>query len=158
MSRNRSFIPKASIFCAACVDFEYKYEFVAIEDSDLMSIAKGLDIDEDSAKKHADSGKKFLENQDHRITYGASAKTLTNLLMKCNAPEIIEFLSIDVEGNELSVLKGLDFNLYKPLWLLIEVHNSKQIEIYNFLKIKKYKEEVILTENDLYKEVLFKKI
>ena len=33
-----------------------------------------------------------------------------------------------------------------------------QIEIYNFLKIKNYKEEIILTENDLYKEILFKKI
>ena len=155
---NRSFFPKASIYCAACVDFEYKKDFVAIEDSDLMSIAKDLDIDNDLVKKHADCGKQFLENKEYRITYGALAKTLTDLLKECNSPKNIDFLSIDVEGNELSVLKGLDFNLYNPLRILLEVHNCKRIEIYDFLKQKSYKEEIILNKNDFYKEILFKKV
>lgn len=39
--------------------------------------------------------------------------TLTDLLDHNNAPEFIEYLSIDTEGSELEVLKGIDFNKYK---------------------------------------------
>ncbi len=39
--------------------------------------------------------------------------TLTDLLDQYKAPEFIEYLSIDTEGSELEVLKGIDFNKYK---------------------------------------------
>ncbi len=64
----------------------------------------------------------------------------------------IDFLSIDVEGNELNVLKGLNFERYKPIIISIEFikpdikefyqHNIKDIEksnIYKFMISKKYK-------------------
>ena len=64
----------------------------------------------------------------------------------------IDFLSIDVEGNELNVLKGLNFKKYRPKIILIEFikpdikefyqHNIKDIEkskIYKFMISKKYK-------------------
>ena len=64
----------------------------------------------------------------------------------------IDFLSIDVEGNELNVLKGLNFKKYRPIIISIEFikphikefyqHNIKDIEksnIYKFMIRKKYK-------------------
>ena len=64
----------------------------------------------------------------------------------------IDFLSIDVEGNELNVLKGLNFKKYRPKIISIEFikpnikefyqHNIKDIEksnIYKFMIRKKYK-------------------
>ena len=64
----------------------------------------------------------------------------------------IDFLSIDVEGNELNVLKGLNFKKYRPKIISIEFikpnikefyqHNIKDIEksnIYKFMISKKYK-------------------
>ena len=64
----------------------------------------------------------------------------------------IDFLSIDVEGNELNVLRGLNFKKYRPKIILIEFikpeikefyqHNIKDIEksnIYKFMISKKYK-------------------
>ena len=64
----------------------------------------------------------------------------------------IDFLSIDVEGNELNVLKGLNFKKYRPIIISIEFikphvkefyqHNIKDIEksnIYKFMISKKYK-------------------
>lgn len=154
---NRSFFPKAYIFCAACVDYKFKNKFILMEDSDLMSIAKGLDIDNKLVNKHADSGKIFLENEEHRISYGANAKTLTSLLKDCNAPSKIDFLSIDVEGNELSVLNGLNFNSFRPLWILVEVRPENEIEIKNLLRTHNYNEEIILSDNKSYKDILFKK-
>ena len=64
----------------------------------------------------------------------------------------IDFLSIDVEGNELNVLKGLNFKKYRPKIISIEFikpnikefyqNNIKDIEksnIYKFMLNKKYK-------------------
>jgi FkbM family methyltransferase len=38
--------------------------------------------------------------------------TLSDLLKKYNAPQFIEYLSLDTEGSELQILKSVDFNEY----------------------------------------------
>lgn len=51
----------------------------------------------------------------------------------------IDFLSVDVEGTELDVLKGFDFDKYKPRLLIIESNRkSDKIKIDNFLFKKEY--------------------
>ena len=47
------------------------------------------------------------------------ATTLDSLLKKHNISKI-NFLSLDVEGYEISVLNGLDLNVYRPTYCLIE--------------------------------------
>tara|TARA_B100000900_G_C20574938_1_gene714926 strand:- start:933 stop:1682 length:750 start_codon:yes stop_codon:yes gene_type:complete len=79
--------------------------------------------------------------------------TLDNIIKrsKLNIKEI-DFLTIDVEGNELNVLKGLNFYKYKPKVIVIELINKKtnffyeqKIEtiqksrIYKYITKKKYK-------------------
>ena len=58
--------------------------------------------------------------------------TLNNIIKnsKFNSKNI-DFLSIDVEGNELKVLKGLNFKKYKPKVVMIEFINPKSKEFYN---------------------------
>ena len=64
----------------------------------------------------------------------------------------INYLSIDVEGHELSVLNGFDLNKYKPELIIIEfidvnikeyylnkVDNIMSSDIYNFMKKHDYK-------------------
>ena len=46
--------------------------------------------------------------------------TLTRLLEQNNAPSDIDFLSIDVEGMDLMVLRGLDLNRYHPKLIAVE--------------------------------------
>jgi FkbM family methyltransferase len=59
--------------------------------------------------------------------------------------EKIDFMSIDVEGFDLSVLKSNNWEKFKPLVILIEILNIESIidiqshEIYNFLITKRYK-------------------
>ena len=48
-------------------------------------------------------------------------RTLTEILDTSKAPSKFELLSIDVEGVDLQVLKGLDFNKYQPEFICIEV-------------------------------------
>ena len=66
--------------------------------------------------------------------------TLTEILDKANAPNIIEFLSLDTEGTELDILKGIDWNKYRFLYMCIE-HNyeePRRTEVRKFLESKGY--------------------
>ena len=51
---------------------------------------------------------------------------LTDLLEEFESPNCIDFLSIDTEGNELDILKGLDFNLYKFHYIAVEVSRNQE--------------------------------
>ena len=75
-----------------------------------------------------------------------SVNTL-NFFIKKNYKKLkkIDFLNIDVEGSERSVLRSLDFNRYKPQLICIEIHNTKNLNdlksnsIYKYLINKGYK-------------------
>lgn len=151
--RNRSFANIPAIKCAACVPFGYVDKFVEIEEANLMSVAKGLNVSNEDATSHADIGKQFLADSRLRYQYGAIARTLTSLLDEVKAPNFIDLLSLDVEGNELAVLQGLDFNSYKPKWILAEVR-SPEIEAY--LNNFSYRMHSLLAENESYADVLFR--
>lgn len=62
--------------------------------------------------------------------------TLTDLLIKHNIKNI-DFFSLDVEGYEVSVLNGLDFEVYRPAYILIETANRVEYQD----KIRSYMEE-----------------
>ena len=49
-------------------------------------------------------------------------KTLDEVLADARAPSPIDFLSIDVEGHEHEVLRGFDFERWRPRLVLIEDH------------------------------------
>ena len=49
-------------------------------------------------------------------------KTLTEILDEHNAPNYIDYLSLDTEGSELEILKGLDMNKYTIGYISVE-HN-----------------------------------
>lgn len=59
--------------------------------------------------------------------------TFTKLLDDANAPNVIDFLSLDTEGSELEILKSLDHNKYKFKYITIEHNYTKMRE-----GIKKY--------------------
>ena len=68
---------------------------------------------------------------------------LTNLLNKYNCPKNFDLLNIDVENHELEVLRGLDFKIYKPKIITIEIHTKKTKDIfkspiYKYLEKKNY--------------------
>ena len=71
--------------------------------------------------------------------------SLNNILAKTNFKnKIIDFLNVDVENTEIDVLESLDFNIYKPRLICVEIHtenpNSLQSNLtYKFLEEKGYK-------------------
>jgi FkbM family methyltransferase len=149
---NRAFGNRPEVRCAACVPFGFRDRFVEIEDADLMSVAKGLAVTDQQAVEHADSGRRFLRDSALRHSYGALARTLTSLLDEVNAPLAFDLLSLDVEGNELAVLQGLDLQRYKPKWILVETRGP---EIAECLSSAGYQLHSTLSDYGTYSDLLF---
>ena len=96
--------------------------------------------------------KKFANNsfkKGYRIDY-IQARTLSSILKESKLRnKKIDFLNIDIEGNEINALKTLDFKIYRPKLICVEIHNFnsnrlkkgsfKDHMIYKFLKKKGYK-------------------
>lgn len=121
----------------ALVSFNYKKKKIFLKYSDLMTttISKKNEID---INNNITIGKKHLNIYETEKIFSAKTTTLNSLLKKNNMPEVIDFFSLDVEGYELEVLKGLNFNIYKFRYILVEcINNSKKIK--NFLQINNYK-------------------
>lgn len=81
-----------------------------------------------------------------------SCMTLNSVLEKYKAPKEIDYLSIDVEGSEMNVLKGLTFENYDIKLITIE-HNAyvhgveNKNKIFNFLSEKGFKRIKEIGEN-----------
>jgi hypothetical protein len=114
---NRAFGNRPEFRCAACVPIDFPDRFVEIEDADLMSVAKGLAVTDHQVVQHADIDRRFLRDSALRHSYGAVARTLASLLDEVKVPLGFDLLSLDVEGNELAVLRGLDLQRYQPKWI-----------------------------------------
>jgi FkbM family methyltransferase len=123
-------LPETLIFCNACVSFEYSDKFVEIIYSNLMSTPLGLESDIDNPLEHANLGQQFLNSTDKIFSFGAIAIPLNNLLEKAKSPKLIDLLSLDVEGGEIEVLKGIDHNTYRFKYICIENRDPLKLEKY----------------------------
>jgi FkbM family methyltransferase len=98
---------KAKVFAAACSSPENAGRALAL---------------------HVDGARSGLDRE--RMAPGARAayvvmvpaRTLDDILDEAGAPAPIDFLSIDVEGHELEVLRGFDLERWRPRLMLVEDH------------------------------------
>ena len=106
----------------ACVDNEYKNEFVVGDfNGHLMSSV---------------DGKRLNSNNLVQV----KATTLEAILDKYKDSDVeIDLLSLDTEGYELNILKGLNLKKYRPRFLLIEIYNFDYDNILNYLNEHHYK-------------------
>lgn len=134
------------VFCNACTSFDYKEKFVEISYSNLMSTAIGLESDIDNPKGHAEKGKIHLQGPEENFTFGAVARPLNDLLIEAHAPAMMDFLSLDVEGAEIEVLKGIDHERFRFRFLCIESRSNEYLQYY--LKSRGYKFLEMLSTHD----------
>lgn len=126
--QNRS--ARNSIYCAACVSFDYDHEFVRLAYSNLMSTPVNLESDIQDPRAHAALGDRFLDSGETVFEFGAVARTLNFLLLDAGAPRQIDFLSLDVEGAELEVLKGVDHKAFRFKYILVECRDFPRLGAY----------------------------
>ena len=126
--QNRS--SDSKVCCAACVSFEYDQEFVRIAYSNLMSTAVNMASDIPDPHAHAQLGDRFLGTGETVFEFGAVARTLDSLLQEAGAPQQIDFLSLDVEGAELEVLRGVNHQAYRFKYILVECRDFPRLNAY----------------------------
>jgi FkbM family methyltransferase len=121
---------RSSVYCAACVSFEYDQEFVRMVYSNLMSAPVSAKSDIHDPRAHAKLGRQFLQKGETNFEFGAVARTLNSLLLEANAPNRIDFLSLDVEGFEQEVLKGIDHQAFRFKYILVECRDIDRMSAY----------------------------
>lgn len=127
----------------ACVSFNYKNKYLKLNYSGLKTYS-----DKFLEKKRI---KDYISNPeilygDRTYTYNVLAVTMNSLLSKSNAPKIIDFMSLDTEGAEFEILKGINFKKYKFRYLLIE--SNSFVKLKKFMKKNEYDFIKKFNEND----------
>lgn len=139
---NRS--PQNYIVCAACVSFDHPDKSAQLIYSNSMSVTLNVDTDVGDPLAHAELGRQFLRPNETLFSFEADARTLNSILSDAKAPTRVDFLSLDVEGAELDVLKGVDHNAYRFRYMLVECRNlprlKEYLEFQNYRFIEKFNE------------------
>lgn len=107
---------KSIVINCACVSNDYNEDFIEgdFSDNSLMSSVNG--------KRRNKSNKCKIKT-----------RTLENILDEHLNVNNIDFLSLDTEGYELNILKGLNLKKYKPKYMLIEIYNQDYENILKYL-------------------------
>lgn len=145
--------PKCITENCALVAPDYPSYTIEIKYCNLMSCVQGAFDDKNTALDHIESGKKFLQKNEESYSIQVPAKTLSSVLDFYNVNHI-NFLSLDVEGYEAEVLRGIDFQRHAPDYLLIEVRPELKEKIGKILE-KKYKLLAVLNVNEDYSDQLY---
>lgn len=124
------------IFNAACVPFGFGRSSIKMTYADLMTRSDELNLNLRDSDEHNHMSTMHLANRRDKIHFKVEAKPLSQLLDVAGAPEVIDFLSLDVEGAELEVLKGIDHDRYKFKFMIIEIQGGT--EIFDFLEKNSY--------------------
>ena len=87
----------------------------------------------------SESDGRSLERKNGNV-YLVETISLNELLEKHNAPYEIDYLSVDTEGSELTILSNFDFSKYKIHIITVEHNFTKEREkIHDLLRVNGYK-------------------
>jgi len=122
--RNR---PKSRVENCALVAADHKGASIGMTYCNLMSQVDGARGSAEEDRRCLDIGVRNEPVTRYRLD--APARTLTSLLDQVRPPQI-DFFSLDVEGYELSALRGLDMARYRPTYLMVEANARPALEEY----------------------------
>lgn len=145
--RNR---PNAIVQNYALVASDYPNSTIKMHYVDFMSIVEGAHKTPLKQETHIREG-----TQTHRLNDAyeikVPAKTLASILDEIDNLPQIDFFSLDVEGYEIQVLKGLNLSKYRPKYILVEAWYFEDMKAF----LESYDYELIEYMSDwdyLYKD------
>jgi FkbM family methyltransferase len=114
---------RSTVVNAALVPFAESGKFVNLEDVDLMTSMQ-LDV-------RSEAGERWIQSAESiqgikRKSVQVRGRALSEIIDEMDSPNI-DFLSLDVEGYELSVLEGLDLSRHCRKLMLIETSQESEV-------------------------------
>jgi FkbM family methyltransferase len=141
--------PRCVVENYALVPFDYDQDEIDMYYCNLMSLVKQA-MSAEEVKQHIAQGCEVQKIESYEVK--VAAVTLNSILEKHKVKRI-DLLSLDVEGFELQVLRGLNFNQFRPHFMLIEVRNRQKID--SFCRTVSYKPVAELSQTNSYQDVLY---
>lgn len=117
--------PACSVENCALVADDYAAPTVPMTYCNLMSVVQGGMKSPAEEQNHVRIGCQVQAVESYK--FEATARTLSQVLAQ-HGLERFDFLSLDVEGYELSALRGLDLQRFRPTWMLIEARYRDEID------------------------------
>jgi len=143
--------PRCVVENYALVPFNYDRDEIDMHYCNLMSLVKQA-MPEEEVKKHIKRGCQLQKIETYEVK--APVMTLNSILEKRKVKRI-DLLSLDVEGFELQVLQGLNFNQFRPRFMLIEVREGQRQKMESFCSNVSYRAVAELSQRDHYQDVLY---
>jgi len=119
---------------AALFSHDGEVDFLSVPQGTFKNTENGL---VDLSYMSAVSGLEYFDLSDVATLQKVKSITLETLLDKYNAPKVIDYLGLDIEGSEYEVLKVFPFDKYEILTMTIENSDKYQdfIESKGFIRV-----------------------
>jgi FkbM family methyltransferase len=136
---------KSVVHNCALVSSEFPDSTVTMHYANLMSVVEDSLKTKEEQNRHIKAG---LDVQHLENSYSVTvpARTLESVLDEYSNLPDIDFLSLDVEGYELDVLKGINMARYRPKYILVEARFFEEVN--SFLEFHSYEMIEKLTYHD----------
>jgi FkbM family methyltransferase len=140
--------PAATVINAALVSRDFSGRTVEISYANLMSTVNDPERNLLSVESHVATGSQFLTEDEKALSghpFIVPALTVSAVLDNAGQARV-DFFSLDVEGYEAEVLKGIDFSRHRPRYFLIEARDKPQID--RFMAAQEYRYVARWSEQD----------
>lgn len=145
--------PRCIAVNCALVASDYLNKTIEMRYCNLMSVVKGGLNGVDDEQKHIQNGKKTLAEDEETYVVGVPAKTLSEVLNEHRIGHV-DLLSLDVEGYEAQVLRGIEFDRHRIEFMLVEVRHREDVEA---TISHLYKPIAILNIEESYSDILYRR-
>jgi len=119
---------KAHVECSALGSFDQAGEKVTLHFGGLMTATEGADFSHmqgGDAHAHAETGASWVGGKSYR--FESTINPLSTLIEKAGLTRI-DLFSLDVEGFEVNVLRGIDFDRHPIRFILVETSNLEAVK------------------------------
>ncbi len=144
--------PLAKVFECACIASSDERQEIKLTTCGLMSVVKGARGGGEAEDAWIARGEQVQSIQRGEVV--TKARTLQSVLDEAGVGAV-DLLVIDVEGYEISVLEGVDFNRSAPRWIVAEDDYDDTLK--DYLLNHGYESEAVLLERRFTRDLLYKR-